>query len=520
MSRSRGPAFFGGWTDYALFAALALLSTWLHAALHQYAFDDAYIHFRVAERFLEHGSPYYNAGEAVMASSSPVWTLVLCLLFLAGGGSVMVIAIFNGMVSALGGLAFVVLARELSGDELNRWLCWSFALPYLSLIHFSAIGLMETSLAIAVLGLAALLYARGREEAFVLLALAPFIRLELALFFVIFFTHSLVRRRGALGRRVLYSLLGGVPLAAYQLVFFKTLLPATMHAKRIVYSISFFDPLEDLLRQLMYFVPFLEGWWWWALAVAAALLLVLAVTGEARGGRFREERSEILYMLGGGGLLIAAVYVLARGLVFPWYVPLVAIPVTLALFVMAARSRMLAAYAALLILVGIPHGVTLARSSMAAAGDFERYGYFAENARARKYLEVGGRLFERFPDARLMSSEIGALGYAFKGRIVDGVGLISPQALKHHPMRVPEQRSYGYIGAIPAAFVEEASPELIVALDIFVEELLRSEVASHYAMFREPVYIDEDLQFVPSPMVWWSRHLNIMIRKDLLSQDQ
>jgi hypothetical protein len=517
VNRGDSSSLFTGWSDYTLFSVLALLSTWLHAALHLYAFDDAYIHFRVAERFLEHGAPYYNAGEAVMASSSPAWTLVLCILF-AAGGSAMAVAVFNGIVAALGAVAFIALARELSGGELGRWPCWSFGLPYLSLIHFSGIGLMETSLGISVLGLAALLYARKREEAFILLALAPFIRLELAVFFILFFLHALLRRRGGLGRRLLYSLLGGAPLAIYQLAFFKTLLPGTMHAKSIVYALSFYDVVEFILRQLMIFVPFVERWWW--PAAGLALLLILGVAGEVRSRRFSGERSEILYILGSGGLLIAVVYVIARGLVFPWYVPLVAVPVTFALCVMAARSRMLVAWAALVVIIALPHAVTLAHSSLAAAGEFDRYAFFAQNARARKYLETGKRLFERFPDARLMSSEIGGLGYTFKGRIIDGVGLITPGALEHHPMRVPEQRSYGFIGAIPAGFVEEASPELIVALDIFVEELLRSEVASRYAVIREPVYIDEDLRFFPSPMVWWSRHLNIFIRKDLIVTDE
>lgn len=98
---------------------------------------------------------------------------------------------------------------------------------------------------------------------------------------------------------------------------------------------------------------------------------------------------------------------------------------------------------------------------------------------------------------------------------MDGVGLLTPEALDHHPMRVPEQRSAGFIGAIPAAMVEKLRPEIVVGLDIFVEELRNAEIAKQYHLDREPVYGAEELARMPSKPLWWSRNLNIFIRRDL-----
>jgi len=315
---------------------------------------------------------------------------------------------------------------------------------------------------------------------------------------------------------LIYALLGSAPIIIYELYYFGTLLPGTVSAKTVVYEVSFSDVSQFLLQNLIAFAPFMARSWGLLAGLALlAMLAGLAIAGQARRPSQSHEHGEILYLLGGGGLLIAIVYILSKGLVFPWYVPLFAIPFTFALYAAAARSKWVVAYLAILLVIGLPHAFTLGRSIMAAAGDPSQYRYFAQNARARKYLETGARLFKRFPDARLMSSEVGGLGYTFRGRIIDGVGLVSPQALRHHPMKVPEERSYGFIGAIPVSFVEEMEPELIVGLDIFVEDLLRSEIASHYNLTREPVYTADDLRIAPSPVIWWSRHLNIMIRKDL-----
>ena len=45
--------------------------------------------------------------------------------------------------------------------------------------------------------------------------------------------------------------------------------------------------------------------------------------------------------------------------------------------------------------------------------------------------EFGAHLAGIFPNSRLMTSEIGGLGYGFPGPLDDGIGLISPEASKY-----------------------------------------------------------------------------------------
>src|SRR5712692_2540162 len=47
--------------------------------------DDAFIHLRIAHNFLQTGHPYFNPGEHVMVTSSPVWTLLLAMIELLFG---------------------------------------------------------------------------------------------------------------------------------------------------------------------------------------------------------------------------------------------------------------------------------------------------------------------------------------------------------------------------------------------------------------------------------------------------
>jgi hypothetical protein len=128
---------------------------------------------------------------------------------------------------------------------------------------------------------------------------------------------------------------------------------------------------------------------------------------------------------------------------------------------------------------------------------------------------VGKVLREAYPNADLMTSEIGGLGYAFTSSILDAVGLASVDALTYHPLSVPDERKNSIIGAIPPAYVVDVSPDIIVTYDTFAQALLRGEVLAQYTEVRVPAYMVEDRAFARSELLWESKYLRVFIHHSL-----
>jgi hypothetical protein len=133
----------------------------------------------------------------------------------------------------------------------------------------------------------------------------------------------------------------------------------------------------------------------------------------------------------------------------------------------------------------------------------------------KAYLNIGTILNDEYPNATLLTSEIGGLGYAFRGRILDAAGLASPGALDFHPMKVPEQRSSGNIGAIPPGYVKLNTPDLIVSYDYFAQALLKDEVIQQYNVILIPAFLPEDAKNFENKAILDNRYLRVYIRKDL-----
>jgi hypothetical protein len=222
------------------------------------------------------------------------------------------------------------------------------------------------------------------------------------------------------------------------------------------------------------------------------------------------------------GSLTACLYLLGKTLILPWYTPLFTVPILFGIFgtIFQRKSRN---EALILGVIALPMLACLLLSTVqtmwAAINDLPSYQRFEEGARARKYIQVGETLYQKYPDATLLSSEIGGLGWGFGGYIADGAGLITPQAQKYHPMKIPEERSSELFGAIPVGIVTELKPEIIVSYDVFNEAFIRSEASNQYIQFIEPNFVEEDLLRSPDGTVFGSKHLNIFIRKDLLENN-
>ncbi|MFQ5766548.1 MAG: hypothetical protein ACE5ID_00985, partial [Acidobacteriota bacterium] len=129
-----------------------------------------------------------------------------------------------------------------------------------------------------------------------------------------------------------------------------------------------------------------------------------------------------------------------------------------------------------------------------------------EKIRERDYLRVGHDLRRATGGRALLAGpEIGALGYAYGGPILDTMGLISPEARAYHPL--PAGKIAGN-SAIPPDLIADRKPDLVVFLEIFGRRgLLRDPrfAASYHLWHRYPSHIfgsRDLLVFVQNGTVW------------------
>src|SRR5690349_13155716 len=80
----------------------------VHTRLRQYAFDDSYIHFRVARNLVDFGAPYYNPSDMLKVSTSSGWLIFLAMIYWLAkminmeSNFPLLISILNALVSFCG----------------------------------------------------------------------------------------------------------------------------------------------------------------------------------------------------------------------------------------------------------------------------------------------------------------------------------------------------------------------------------------------------------------------------------
>lgn len=514
-----------------------LLLPFFHQKLNEYAFDDAYIHFRIASNLATYGSPYFNLNEPIKASSSSGWTLLLCLMIwfsrLLGQGEKLpqFVAGFNSLVTLCGAVLYTSLLARLSLKSHHPFLYGVFFIGYIALTLVSSIGLMETATALVIVGIAFHLFLNNSRYCFIFFALALFFRLEFIVVLALILAYAIISKRFPYKDMLIFSLLGGLPLIIYDLYFFGTVVPNTIKAKSTVYSLAYLQVIASFWESLLPDVSFsFVNYYLFKLFTAAYISGVISLVSavfiyrllkSVVKRRFQAEEEAISFLIWGWCILIAGAYIAAKTMIFPWYVPLYSVPLWLILGKMILDSETLIIRTCLVILI-IPllasQLFNLAQVALGASFNPAYYPDFMAGARVRQYIQVGKGLFDQYPQAKLLTSEIGGLGYGFKGYIIDGAGLITPLALAYHPMKVPEERSSGLIGAIPPDVVEKFQPDIIVSYDTFIEAFLRSEISHGYIRTKCQVFLEDDLRRSGGRTIWNNKYLNVFIRRDFLSR--
>ena len=506
-----------GRTTRVLLAALLFACLLpVHLALQRYAFDDAYIHVRIAQNLLERGEPYFNAGEAVNASSSAGWTWVLALWFAVVGDRPATLGVLNALLAAAGAVVWVRLVVPTRGTR-SPLIPVLAACGYVALVLESSVGCMESPLALLLVGIGLQLHAQRRAPALCVFAAASFVRPELVVLLAVFALHAVLVARSRPLPSAAWIASGLLPFMLYELWFFGSLVPHTARAKTVVFSLTWRQTAESLIAAL---APWPAAPWLpqsprsRAVYLALAAVLILAgLIAAVRGGEPGPRRTACLLAAFCGASILGA-YFANRVFLHAWYVPLFTVPLLfgLAAALLPVRSRAGLAGLALAVLPFLAQGAQTALASVTTPALYER---FVTGARVRRYVALGRELYAAHPGARLLTSEIGGLGYGFRGTVLDGVGLISPEALPYHPLRVPEERSDGGIGAIPPRYVAATMPELIVSHPVFVQALLRDHVLAAYESFSVPLWLDEDRRRAGDPSLWGSKELLVWVRRDV-----
>ncbi|HVR99955.1 MAG TPA: hypothetical protein VMW27_25240 [Thermoanaerobaculia bacterium] len=467
---------------------------WLLAGDLGFPLDDSWIHLQFARNLAEGRGLSYNPGELVTGSTAPLWTALLALLF-ALPGSVVVWTKLLGVVLYLAGIdATWRLAREL---DLPRGLAALAAGLTLSTswLVWSALSGMEVPLFVLLSLWGLLLHLRERHAptaptrpplSLGLLAVSALARPEGLLLLALAFADrcltfdrpsgegedgggALVWRRPSWKGLAAGALLAVCALAG-ALLFYRwaggSFLPTTFAAKGG-------DDVRRLLPNLQYLHTVLGIFFgpqpWMTLAAGAGVVVLV----ERLGTRRDHGLLPALWLLG-LPLAYSLISKAGRGAILGnfgrYYFPLFPVLVVLGVLGLERAARALgprlvrlslAALLALLILW--PTVANLVRGA----------GRYAQNVRnvQDSDVRIARWLAPRLPpEAVLAVNDIGAIKYFLPNRIVDLVGIASPELRRE--TRDAVRAGAGWDQALADA-VARRQPDYLVVFPTWVPGLVR-----------------------------------------------
>ena len=374
--------------------------------------DDAYITMRYSRNLLAAGVMAYNPPDAVLGTSTPLWTWIL-----ASAGALRLpidtAAVVFASMADLGSIVLILtspIGRSAAAIAAAATIAaWPAYVIY-------AVSGMETSLYVLTVVAAVTTLSRGQTVAGAAAAgVGALCRPDGALLVLVGFVWTLVTGSRTAALRFAAVVLGMLgPWIAYAVWRFGSVVPASVIAKAAAA-----DPWTLSFQNL--YAYFFQG-----LYVPLTLLAVVGSLTTTRASPFWR-----LFAIWAWSY-VAAMTARNAFTHFPWYfVPLLPVYIgsaarALEQFVVRFESfagvlRMPAARTAFAAFLGI---ALLSRMPQLGV-------YLNTKAAGREdlYASVATELAREDPRCTVAATEIGSIGYHYPGRILDLVGLVSPEVL-------------------------------------------------------------------------------------------
>jgi hypothetical protein len=230
----------------------------IHVQLRQYAFDDAFIHFRVARNFVEMGAPYYNAHDALKVSTSSGWIIFLAMIYWIAkiihieNNFSLLISTINAFISVCGLIVYTKVVELFLERRLTILQKLFLQTIILAILLPSSIGLMETPFALLTAGLGIYFLLRAKPLGFAFLGIAIYLRLELFIPAVLTGSMAVFQGKFKLFQILRYFILGFAPFVFFDVYYFHTIIPHSIIAKSTVFSLT---PLNTLITILIQSLP-------------------------------------------------------------------------------------------------------------------------------------------------------------------------------------------------------------------------------------------------------------------------
>jgi hypothetical protein len=462
--------------------------------------DDAFIHRRIALHYLQTGHAYFNLDQRVMVTSSPLWTVLLAF---AGAPfpSANPVPWLELIFVLTGATAAYLLAQEGSPKDAR----FAGIIPALAFLCVcagdlpTAIAQMESPCAVAFMLAGTLGILRNKFWGMPLLVLACFTRYECGLFLVLASVWLTYERRWT--KSSLIAACGvGILGITWLLRQYGTIIPNTVIAKSRAYTLTYEIVISSFIAsKLSAVVCIAFGVLWWF---------------YGRNRRCKHNFTGIL--LSSFGLLLWVSYVAHKTFISSWYLPLVLVPVSVGVLLWTDRKEFRREAWGVVFAVAVLFPFLHADASLflgAIRKTPDRTLGFESAARVHEYQRIGSTLYRVCPDGDLMTSEIGGLGWGFHGKILDGLGLASPEAIRYHPIHAPggsgNRNFFGIISGIPADFVRDRHPDIIVSYDMFAETALPAALSLNYVEFSYPLFDREDRTTAKS--LWTARRMLVLV---------
>jgi hypothetical protein len=447
--------------DLFVFLLLALTIRLVLVALYpHYAIDDAAITMRYAQNLIRGQGFVYNQGERVLGTTTPIYTLVLSGLGLLFGDFFLPTGILNSLID-VGSLTIVYLLFARRGQTRLGVVASGLIGSYMPLLQMP-MWRMETSLYVFFILLTVLAISEGKWHLGAISSgILMLIRPDGAIVAAVFVLCYLLVKRSFPVTPMLTMLAVALPWFLFALVYFGSPIPQSVYAKSIIYT------QQAIVEQSASFIRILAIGGQYS---AGHRLLMLPFVLIGLINAFVDRRWLIPLSL---WFVVYVLFYEVSGIyLFHWYLAPAYVP--LLIFFVSGGDRFVKwclKYAETLRRFEMPL-YSLLVSGVIVIGIVSGYMVSKRLERESEYFSAPILIAQWLrdhtpPDVKVCADTIGFLGLYSDRKILDVVGLVSPEVISLHEEYLDFYEAY-------VSIVERYEPDYCMIRDTELRRIPRA----------------------------------------------